>query len=495
MKIALLLLLPGVVALDDPCASLVNCSACAEVKGCGWCNGQTYDEKGKRAPCVPLDSSSQWKCDGEFKTTKQQCSCTGTDVPDELLHEWRGFYVDKSLEGEVVFTFSNTGKQGRISVLTTAGAKQGNVTAYKECPKNSLVIDYDDGTREACTYRLNWQSGGDAWTLSLGCDDGAAPEDFDEGQRELELFTCNPFADHCPFGKRMEKSEVGTETPGGCEELTSCAACSAKPACNWCLGRLVKDGKAYSGVGHCFGGEAESGYKCDGVTLDADCTVYKCPWYEYYATTPPNCTALSSTCNAPTTADDPDFYRQFVPATGFASSELCASSCVDPTIGCTSQDKCERTYTCNPSSNCSSCTASNLPAVLQGIEISANFTRGIWTFAFTQSEDRRSYTSVKITSPAGEVSTYDVRSWTGTTATFASGATLRGARFDGLHESGALGYDVYIALGDRAEVPGFGPVMFNGGSEFALLACEYDETGKRTVSGQGKPIDCKVGQL
>jgi hypothetical protein len=37
--------------------------------------------------------------------------------------------------------------------------------------------------------------------------------------------------------------------------------------------------------------------------------------------------------------------------------------------------------------------------------------------------------------------------------------------------------------------------MFNGGSEFALLACEYDETGKRTVSGQGKPIDCKVGQL
>ena len=46
------------------------------------------------------------------------------------------------------------------------------------------------------------------------------------------------------------------------------------------------------------------------------------------------------------------------------------------------------------------------------------------------------------------------------------------------------------------QVPAFGKdVMYTpGAAEYALLACQVDGDG-RTVSGQNRPLTCKVGEL
>ena len=55
--------------------------------------------------------------------------------------------------------------------------------------------------------------------------------------------------------------------------------------------------------------------------------------YEYYDRGgSANCSALASACVTTTTADDPDFNRDY-PAAAFLNSETCHKSCVDPTVG------------------------------------------------------------------------------------------------------------------------------------------------------------------
>jgi len=88
-----------------------------------------------------------------------------------------------------------------------------------------------------------------------------------------------------------------------------------------------------------------------------------------------------------------------------------------------------------------------------------------------------------------------VRAWTGTTATLVAGAVEHGALFEGLNGNGAVGKNIYIAISKDSTIPSFGKVMYeSGSSEFAMLACELDYKGD-PVSGQYKPIACKVGSL
>jgi len=221
--------------------------------------------------------------------------------------------------------------------------------------------------------------------------------------------------------------------------------------------------------------------------------VFKCPWFEYYASSPANCSALAGACGAPTTADDPDFKRDY-PASAYLSSDKCHESCVDPTVGCTGST-CAKTHKCDPTSSCAKCETVDLPEVMQGLMISNNYTAGLWTFRFALSADKHVYTAVNVTSPAGDVTAYTVREYTGTTAIFAAGTVEHGVRLDGLATNGALGKNVYLALGATATIPDFGEVMYTaGGAEFALLGCEYDYNGN-PISGQYKPLNCKVGAL
>ena len=186
---------------------------------------------------------------------------------------------------------------------------------------------------------------------------------------------------------------------------------------------------------------------------------------------------------------------RYIPASGYVSKSSCEMACVDPTVGCLSGE-CNRTHTCDPTSSCNTCIAGSLPKVLQGIELSAGYEAGLYTFRFTTTPDNRTYTSVNVTTPSGSVTHYAVLNWGVSTATFVSSTTgsVHGVRLDGLQTSGALGTDIYLALGDTPVVPPFGAVMITGGSEFALLACEMDGDG-HPVSGEGKPIACKIGEL
>jgi hypothetical protein len=132
---------------------------------------------------------------------------------------------------------------------------------------------------------------------------------------------------------------------------------------------------------------------------------------------------------------------------------------------------------------------------MQGLEVSNNYSAGIWTFSFTISKDGHVYTACNVTDPTGTLTSYTIREYTGTSAIFAAGTVEHGVRFDGLSNTGALGKNVYLAMGKDANVPNFGESMYTAGdSEFALLACEYDYNHK-PVSGQYKPLNCKIGQL
>merc|ERR1712070_191493 len=114
---------------------------------------------------------------------------------------------------------------------------------------------------------------------------------------------------------------------------------------------------------------------------------------------------------------------------------------------------------------------------MQGVQISNNFTAGLWTFLFNRSADNHTYTSLHLTSPLGVEETYKVTSFTGKTATLVGGSTGAsiGVRIDGLSNTGALGQNIYFAMNNDAAIPVFGKVMYEAGaSEYALLACEFD---------------------
>ncbi|KAL1526972.1 hypothetical protein AB1Y20_015661 [Prymnesium parvum] len=493
-RLALAVALVGVAHAADTCSAAKACSDCTALSGCGWCDGSSFDPSGPRAPCLPLDSNATWRCAGDFKN-KGQCKCAGTNVPTSLLAPWRGFYIDGTVSGEVAMSFSNSASgQGRVIVKSGTASRAANVTTYQGCPKDILQMSFDDGSHMACSFRLGWQSGGDAHALAMGCNANASsPTDFDTGNQTIELYTCTD-PTHCDFAAPRPPRTLALSAPAAdpCAALSSCAACSAAAGCSWCLGKLSTAGVPLKGNGHCFGtsGVAQT---CSGLTLAQDCSVYKCPWFEYYVSTPPNCLALSSACAAPTTADDADFQRDY-PASAYLSSGTCHENCVDPTVACVN-GTCLKSRTCDPASTCAACEAVDLPLVMQGLQISNRFAAGLWTFRFAVTADKSAYTAVNITDPAGHVVSYVVREYTGSTAVFAAGTTERGVRLEGLSTSGALGKNVYIALGVDASVPDFGRVMYTpGAEEFALLACEYDAHGA-PVSGQYKPLRCAVGQL
>ena len=85
--------------------------------------------------------------------------------------------------------------------------------------------------------------------------------------------------------------------------------------------------------------------------------------------------------------------------------------------------------------------------MLQGLQISNNYMAGLWTFSFTISKDGHVYTACNVTNPAGTLTSYTIREYTGSSAIFASGTVEHGVRFDGLSNTGALGKNVYLAMG------------------------------------------------
>jgi len=164
-------------------------------------------------------------------------------------------------------------------------------------------------------------------------------------------------------------------------------------------------------------------------------------------------------------------------------------------MGCI-DGNCTRTHTCDPHSSCASCDDLSAFAVMQGIEISNNWTAGLWTFKFALSSSKTSFTAVDVTDPAGTATHYAISKFTRESATFSAGGVDHGVRFDGFGHNGALGRNLYLALAKEAAVPAFGKesLYTAGNVEFALLSCQVDGA-QRTVSGQNNPITCKVGAL
>jgi hypothetical protein len=207
-----------------------------------------------------------------------------------------------------------------------------------------------------------------------------------------------------------------------------------------------------------------------------------------------DCSAL--TCSA-TTGDDPDFTRSDTPATAYATADACATNCVDPTVGCLN-GTCAKTGTCDASSNCGNCTDYHLPTNLVGVEISANYQAGVWSFVMDAN-----YTQANWTSPGkdGTTTTAVIQQWvydgstdeyTGefvVTATDGS-SVVHAARMQ--FGNGALGTNVYLALSYDSTPIAWGQGMANAynGTEFALFACAY-QNGE-SMSGLSDPITCAL---
>eukprot|EP00994_Dinema_validum_P002240 NODE_1485_length_935_cov_24.550790_g1152_i0.p1 GENE.NODE_1485_length_935_cov_24.550790_g1152_i0~~NODE_1485_length_935_cov_24.550790_g1152_i0.p1 ORF type:complete len:246 (+),score=57.82 NODE_1485_length_935_cov_24.550790_g1152_i0:60-797(+) len=240
-------------------------------------------------------------------------------------------------------------------------------------------------------------------------------------------------------------------------------------------------GKELPGAGHCFGSKEG---ECSGFTLNS-CAVYKCPWYMYYIQSPPDCKGMSATCGTVTNADDPDFYRS-TPARPFLDSTSCYQNCIDPTVGCNGGPYCNRTFTCDPASDCAKCSAKLPIGQLQGLQVNKGFIPGIWTFYFTKKAG--GYSAVQVSMPNGTQWSADVTAFTGETASFVHGKDYYGVRFD-FSATGALAQNVYIAQGSGTKIPDWGNVLTSG-KEFALNACQYN--GADTISGRWQRIKCVI---
>ena len=278
------------------------------------------------------------------------------------------------------------------------------------CSGDQIFMSFNNDNQPdlQCTYRLDWQSGPDARYVAMGCNtNGLAPACFDGGDQLFSLWACLD-ASTCPFKlaktaletaaavseaetaedqtrrallaapwssaeylkkatseadrdvrsslRRVTLSEPAPAEEGAsladeCSGLASCDACMAVEVCGWCIGSLFNDdtGEVDTGA-HCF--PLDEVHECAGTTLTDTCTVYKCPWYNYFdqaAADQGDCSALA--CSE-TQGDDPDFSRTDTPAQAYSTADACAGNCVDPTTGC-EEDTCVRTYTCNASSTCS----------------------------------------------------------------------------------------------------------------------------------------------
>jgi hypothetical protein len=216
----------------------------------------------------------------------------------------------------------------------------------------------------------------------MGCNigGGEAPACYDNADLLFVFWACMGETD-CPFQlsdvntaslifnggevkpqspfpqKQITHLEIDINKPAdSCSSATTCEECTADSGCAWCIGTLFDSSASSQTSGASCFSSTDSDYQCQGTTLTTTCTVYKCPWYEYYLQDPStegDCSGLTCT---ETTGDDPDFVRTNTPAMAYSSMDSCTSNCVDPTTGCSDDDTCSRTYTCNASSTCNACS-------------------------------------------------------------------------------------------------------------------------------------------
>merc|ERR1711918_340648 len=91
----------------------------------------------------------------------------------------------------------------------------------------------------------------------------------------------------------------------------------------------------------------------------------------------------------------------------YLTQEKCKSGCMDPTKGCnTTSGTCYLSNKCQPNSTCDCGSAT----IYQGLQISNNYTQGLWSINITVSKTN-AITSLKLTPPDGYDTTYDVTHW------------------------------------------------------------------------------------
>lgn len=140
------------------------------------------------------------------------------------------------------------------------------------------------------------------------------------------------------------------------------------------------------------------------------------------------------------------------------------------------------------------------PTVMQGLQINNDYLPGLWTFNFSASAGI--YTGVNITSPAGPATSahYDIKLWKPANKSanrpaqaqlWQNGLAKHGAIFQ-IYDHSAFGQNVYMAYGSM-DLVNFGEVMFKGGSEYALMACQYNQG--LPVTGDGQSMVCNVGNI
>jgi len=130
------------------------------------------------------------------------------------------------------------------------------------------------------------------------------------------------------------------------------------------------------------------------------------------------------------------------------------------------------------------------------VEIDADYAAGVWSFAMDTT-----YTTVTWTSPDGTETIADITNWlydgSEYTGQFVESGpnnakTVHAVRMF-VATGGALGRNAYLAISPDTTAMAWnqGVTSSHNGTEFALIACEYDASGN-SVSGLYDPITCAV---
>lgn len=538
MRLIPLLIALNVAVQAQQCdISAASCQNCTSISSyCGWCDGDLYiNSEQSTGNCIDPTTEDQWSCDGVFKSSNE-CDCETSDAPTDLVQHgvWRGFRIDSQTQvsNEVNFQMSvGDDDSGAVTWVDEDGSRTGSVVSVQGCDRtmsctgDQFFLNFGKANSKydySCTYRIDWQSGQDAHTIAMGCNNnGTAPDCYDGGDMLFVFWACMD-AGNCPFslsdiGSDSSKyqspfpiQEVNTqmmikeEEPKEEEESTdscgssTCGDCVGESdACGWCIGTLfdASDNSVSSGAS-CFA-TTDSSFQCQGTTLTDTCTVYKCPWYEYYLQDPStqgDCSGL--TCSE-TTGDDPDFVRTNTPAMAYSTEESCAQNCVDPTTGCNDDDSCSRTYTCNASSTCNECSDnSDIPTHFMGIQMSVGEVAGIWTLDFNSDFDLATWTS-----PSGAITTATISDWLFDGNEYTSNwittsplgvQTVHATRMY-ISTGGALAQNSYLAISPDTNEIAWGQSMASAhnGTEYALLTCTTNANGT-AISGLSNIISCQI---
>mmetsp|Transcript_50861 Transcript_50861/g.65125 ORF Transcript_50861/g.65125 Transcript_50861/m.65125 type:complete len:542 (-) Transcript_50861:131-1756(-) len=515
-----------------------SCNDCTSDESiCGWCEGNLYiDNVAQSGHCIDPTSTDPWSCDGVFKSA-EECDCQTSGAPDSLVNfgPMRGLRMDssKAINQEVnVQLFTGNSTIGSITwVDSTNGSREGTVASIQGCGRSTtctgdqVFIDFDPSTPATdlqCTYRVDWQAGPDAHTVAMGCNTaGNAPDCFDSGEMLFVFWACidvnscpfnlNSIADDdddgdddgakkevSPFPLVLDKpSKINIEGEEDlCSGVTTCDECVSENGCGWCIGNLFdeSDNSRSNGV-NCFS-TTSADNQCQGTTLTTDCTVYKCPWYEYYNQDPSTEGDCSDLTCSETTGDDPDFVRTDTPAMAYSTQDSCNNNCVDPTASCAEDDTCTRTYTCNASATCAGCVDTNLPTHFKGIQMNTGYASGIWTLDMDDD-----YTTATWTSPSGDITTATISDWVYDGYQYTGDwVTTSPTGVDVVHSTkmytssgGALGVYSYLAISPNSNEMNWnqGIMGAHNGTEYALLTCLTDYNGT-TISGLYDVIDCAI---